>query len=80
MLRGVCLEAASDEVPDPVRSFVPGVKIWHQIFGDGEIESLEFRGESRLLTVQFAEHGRKLISVNLAQMRVREEGDGDHLT
>ncbi len=79
MFDGKWREAATDESPDPTKLFIPGVRVHHESMGAGEILDVVVRGNTKLLTIQF--EGRKQawrnMTLNLRQMRVLEDDDGD---
>ncbi len=79
MFDGNWREAATDESPSPAELFVPGARIHYENVGIGEILDVVVRGRTTLLTIQF--EGRKQpwrnVTLNVQQMRILEDGDGD---
>lgn len=80
MFDGNWREAAADERSDPTMRFAPGARVSHENLGKGEIVDVVVRGETKLLTVRFDRTGQAVpnVPLNLRQIRVLEEGDGDN--
>ena len=79
MFDGNWREAATDERADPTMLFVPGARIHHERMGTGEILGVVVRGSTKLLTIRFdgQDQDTPNVTLNLHQMRILEDGDGD---
>jgi hypothetical protein len=79
MFDGNWRDAVADESADPALAFIAGVRVKHQHFGFGRIESMELRGATRLMSIEFETNGRRTVTLNLQSMSVVEENyDNDH--
>lgn len=79
MFDGNWRDAVADEIADPALAFIAGVRVKHQHFGFGRIESMELRGATRLMSIEFETNGRRTVTLNLQSMSVVEENyDNDH--
>lgn len=79
MFDGNWRDAAADERADPALAFIAGAKVKHQHLGFGRIESMELRGSTRVMSIEFATGGRRTVTLNLQTMTVVEEDDdNDH--
>ncbi len=79
MFDGNWREAVADERADPALAFIAGAKVKHQHFGFGRIESMELRGSTRVMSIEFVTSGRRTVTLNLQTMTVVEEdNDNDH--
>lgn len=80
MFDGNWRDAVTEEGADPFMPFVPGVRIHHQDIGSGELLDVIFRGNTRLLTIQFDGKSQVTpnVTLNLHRMRILEDGDGDN--
>ena len=79
MFDGNWREAVSEEGENPVLAFIPGAKVQHTSFGFGRIESVELKGESRMMFIDFDNFGRRPVTLNLQTMSVIEEDfDNDY--
>jgi hypothetical protein len=73
MFDGNWRDAVSEEGEDPALAFIPGAKVQHTSFGHGRIQSVEKKGESRMMFIDFDDYGRKPVTLNLQTMSVIEE-------
>ena len=78
MFDGNWRDAVTEERADPALAFVPGARVKHQDYGLGRIESMEFRGLTRIMSIEFVTHGRRTITLNLHTMTVVEEEDDNN--
>jgi hypothetical protein len=79
MFDGNWRDAVADERADPALAFIAGAKVKHQHFGFGRIESMELRGLTRVMSIEFVTSGRRTVTLNLQTMTVVEEDDdNDH--
>lgn len=76
MFDGNWRDAVTEEGADPVLAFVPGARVKHETYGMGEIKSIQARGSSRVLTINFDGSGVRMVTLNLQAMTVVEEEDG----
>ena len=75
MFDGNWRDAVADERADPALAFIAGVRVKHQHFGFGRIESMELRGSTRVMSIEFVTSGRRTVTLNLQTMTVVEEDD-----
>jgi len=79
MFDGNWRDAVADERADPALAFIAGVRVKHQHFGFGRIESMELRGSTRVMSIEFDTSGRRTVTLNLQTMTVVEEdNDSNH--
>ncbi len=79
MFDGNWRDAVADERADPALAFIVGARVKHQHFGFGRIESMELRGSTRVMSIEFVTSGRRTVTLNLQTMTVVEEDDdNDH--
>lgn len=79
MFDGNWRDAVADERADPALAFIAGAKVKHQHFGIGKIESMELRGSTRVMSIEFDTGGRRTVTLNLQTMTVIEDNDdNDH--
>jgi len=79
MFDGNWRDAVADERAEPELAFIAGARVKHQHFGFGRIESMEQRGSTRVMFIDFVDNGRRTVTLNLKTMRVvEEEDDYDH--
>ena len=80
MFDGNWRDTAVDERADPTMRFVPGVRILHEHHGTGEILGVVTKGVTKLLTVRLDRTGQDVpnVPLNLRQISVLEDGDGDN--
>jgi hypothetical protein len=79
MFDGNWRDAAADERADPTLAFIQGARVNHQHYGLGRIESVELRGSTRVMSIEFVTSGRRMVTLNLHAMTVVEEDDdNDH--
>lgn len=78
MFDGNWRDAAAEERADPTLAFIAGARINHQNFGYGRIVSMELRGSTRVLSVEFDKGGRRTVTLNLHLMSIVEDNDNDH--
>lgn len=78
MFDGNWRDAVADERADPSLAFIDGATVNHQSFGVGRIASVEMRGATRLMSIDFETGGRRTVTLNLHTMIVVEEGDDDN--
>ncbi len=69
-------DAATDETADPALSFVAGARVLHKSFGPGRIESVEVRGSSRVMLVDFEQSGKRTVTLNLHMMQIVRDAHG----
>lgn len=77
MFDGNWRDAAADESADPALAFIAGAKVKHQHFGFGRIETMELRGSTRVMSIEFLTGGPRTVTLNLQTMTVVEEDDVD---
>jgi hypothetical protein len=77
MFDGNWRDAVADERADPALAFIVGASLKHQYFGFGHIESMELRGSTRVMSIEFENIGRRTVTLNLHTMQVVEEKNGD---
>jgi hypothetical protein len=75
MFDGNWRDAVADERADPALAFIAGARVKHQHFGIGRIESMELRGSTRVMSIEFVTSGRRTVTLNLQTMTVIEEED-----
>lgn len=75
MFDGNWRDAVADERADPALAFIAGARVKHQHFGFGRIESMELRGSTRVMSIEFVTSGRRTVTLNLQTMTVVEEDD-----
>jgi hypothetical protein len=79
MFDGNWRDAVADERADPTLVFIKGARVRHQHYGLGRIESMELRGSTRVMSIEFVTGGRRTVTLNLQVMTVvEEENDNDH--
>lgn len=79
MFDGNWRDAVADERADPALAFIAGAKVKHQHFGIGRVESMELRGSTRVMSIEFESSGRRTVTLNLLTMTVVEDNDdNDH--
>ena len=79
MFDGNWRDAVADERADPALAFIAGARVKHQHFGFGRIESMELRGSTRVMSIEFVTSGRRTVTLNLQMMTmVEEDDDNDH--
>lgn len=79
MFDGNWRDAVADERADPALAFIAGARVKHQHFGFGRIESMELRGSTRVMSIEFVTNGSRTVTLNLQTMTVVEEDDdNDH--
>ncbi len=54
----------------PADAIQPGMRILHQRFGEGQIVSIDGRGEKRVATIQFEEADTKRIMLKFAKLKI----------
>lgn len=69
-------DAASDETADPALSFVAGARVLHKSFGVGRIDSVELRGSSRVMLIDFEQSGKRTVTLNLHMMQIARDAHG----
>ena len=70
-------DVAADEAADPTIGFVCGARIDCGLLGQGTIEDIQERGQTRLILVEFDDGRKRLLPLNLKTMRIIEATDGD---
>ena len=55
--------------------FSPGLRVRHELLGEGTVEKVEGVGELTRLTISFGEAGRKKILARYARITVLDEGE-----
>ncbi len=78
MFDGNWRHAVADERADPALAFIAGARVKHQHFGMGRIESMELRGSTRVMSIEFETSGRRTVTLNLQTMTVVEEDDDNN--
>ena len=79
MFDGNWRDAVTDERADPALAFIAGARVKHHHYGLGSIESMELRGSTRVMSIEFLTSGRRTVTLNLQTMTVVEEDDDiDH--
>ena len=78
MFDGNWRDAVADERADPALAFIAGARVKHQHFGFGWIESMELRGSTRVMSIEFVTSGRRTVTLNLQTMTVVEEDDDNN--
>lgn len=78
MFDGNWRDAVADESADPALAFIVGASVKHQHFGFGRIESMELRGSTRVMSIEFVTSGRRTVTLNLQTMVVVEEDDDNN--
>ena len=78
MFDGNWRDAVTDEHADPALAFIAGARVKHQHFGFGRIESMEQRGSTRVMSIEFLTSGRRTVTLNLQTMTVVEEEDDNN--
>lgn len=78
MFDGNWRDAVADERADPALAFIAGARVKHQHFGFGRIESMELRGSTRVMSIEFLTSGRRTVTLNLQTMTVVEEDDDNN--
>ncbi len=71
-------DAVTDERADPTLAFIAGARVKHEQFGFGRIESMELRGSTRVMSIEFVISGRRTVTLNLQTMTVVEEDDDNN--
>lgn len=69
-------DAATDETADPALLFVAGARVLHKSFGLGQIESVELRGSSRVMLIDFEQFGKRTVTLNLHMMQIVRDAHG----
>lgn len=77
MFDGNWRDAVTDEIADPTLVFTPGAQVDCGPLGIGEIISVESRGYTKLLRINFGYEGERILPVNLQSMKIVEEENGD---
>jgi hypothetical protein len=77
MFDGNWRDAVADERADPSLAFIAGARVKHQYFGFGRIESMELRGSTRVMSIEFETSGRRTVTLNLQAMEVVDEDHDD---
>lgn len=79
MFDGNWRDAVADERADPALAFIAGARVKHQQFGFGRIESMELRGSTRVMSIEFVTSGRRTVTLNLQTMTVvKDDDDNNH--
>ncbi|EMC2776934.1 DUF3883 domain-containing protein [Pseudomonas aeruginosa] len=79
MFDGNWRDAVAEERDDPALAFIAGARVKHQHFGIGRIESMDLRGSTRVMSIEFETSGRRTVTLNLQTMTVVEDtDDNDH--
>ena len=78
MFDGNWRDAVADERADPALAFIAGATVKHQHFGIGLIESMELRGSTRVMSIEFESSGRRTVTLNLQTMAVVEDNDDNN--
>lgn len=75
MFDGNWRDAVTEERADPALAFIAGAKVKHHQWGVGQIVTMELRGSTRVMSIDFEKHGRRTVTLNLQMMSVVEEDD-----
>jgi hypothetical protein len=78
MFDGNWRDAVADERADPALAFIAGARVKHQHFGFGRIETMDLRGSTRVMSIEFATSGRRTVTLNLQTMTVVDEDDDNN--
>lgn len=78
MFDGNWRDAVADDRADPTLAFIVGARVKHQHYGFGLIESMEMRGSTRVMSIEFATCGRRTVTLNLHTMTLAEDDDGNN--
>ena len=77
MFDGNWRDVVAEERADPSLAFIAGAKVKHQHWGRGCIASMELRGATRVMSIDFEKHGRRTVTLNLQMMSVVADADGN---
>lgn len=77
MFDGNWRDAVTEESADPSLAFIEGAKVKHQYYGIGEIVSMQLRGSTRVMRIDFEQGEEKTVSLNLKDMKVIEDEYGE---
>lgn len=79
MFDGNWRDAAAQERADPSLAFIVGARVRHQQWGLGRIISMDLRGSTRVMSIEFDTAGRRTVTLNLQTMSVVDDDDDpDH--
>ena len=78
MFDGSWRDAVTEEREDPSLAFIAGARVKHQTFGFGHIESMTFRGETRVMSINFDQYGKRTVTLNLQVMETIEDDYGNN--
>jgi hypothetical protein len=79
MFDGNWRDAVTEEREDPSLAFIAGARVKHQQWGLGRIKSMDLRGSTRVMSIEFESGGRRTVTLNLQTMSVVEDDDDqDH--
>jgi len=78
MFDGNWRDAVANERVDPTLAFIAGARVKHQGFGYGRIDSMELRGSTRVMSIEFVTSGRRTVTLNLQMMTVVDEDDDNN--
>jgi len=78
MFDGNWRDAVSDERADPALAFIAGARVKHQDFGYGRIVSMELRGSTHIVLIDFETGVRRLVVLNFHTMIVIEDDEDDN--
>jgi DNA helicase-2/ATP-dependent DNA helicase PcrA len=57
-------------IPDDTTHLKVGDKVAHQRFGKGEVNLIEGTADNRKATIDFTEHGRKVLVLKFAKLKI----------
>jgi len=77
MFNGDWRDAVTEESADPALAFIEGAMVGHQHYGIGKIVSMQLRGSTRVMRIDFEQGGEKTVSLNLRDMKVIEGEYGE---
>lgn len=69
--------AVDDERADPSHAFIAGARVRHQDFGLGRINTIEMRGSTRLMLIDFENDESRKMPLNLHTMKIVGDDDGN---
>jgi len=70
MFNGDWRDVIAEESADPSLAFIEGAMVEHQHYGIGKIVSMQLRGSTRVMRIDFEQAGEKTVSLNLRDMKV----------
>jgi len=77
MFDGSWRAAVTEECADPTLAFIAGRNVKHKSFGNGHIKSMDLRGSTRVMSIDFEKLGNRTVTLNLQQMEIVEDDCGN---